>query len=187
MPGYYEGAPAAEISLTLLPKDLAKAKLMISRQMKPVTKPWVRAGMLFTASLLFLAILPYYWLRYGNFWVPVLLFLLFFGASLWARFRLPKLEEKGLEQKFATNKLRLLETKVTLYRDSFKVENEFQRFEGSWAEFSACYEDKNYIAAVGSGSYPLLVLKKEQMPKEQQEQASLCLQNYFAGRYKKML
>ena len=53
MHGFYEGEAAVTAEFTLSPEDYAKARLLAERQLKPVTRPWVRAGMLITASLLF--------------------------------------------------------------------------------------------------------------------------------------
>ncbi len=186
MHGYYEGEAAVTAEFTLGPEDYAKARLLAERQMKPVTRPWVRAGMLLTASLLFLAILPYYSVRYGSVWAPIFLFLLFLASALWAGLRLPKLEEAGLARAYATDRLLLLKTTVSLYRDTFTAENEYQTFEENWVDYVRCFESREYIVAVGGKNLPFLVMKKEQMTGEQREKASRCVENYFAGRYKKV-
>jgi hypothetical protein len=184
--GYYEGEALVTASFILEPEDYAKARLLVQRHMKPITRPWVRAGMLLTVSLLFLALLPYSMQKYGNIWAPLLLFLLFLSCSLWAGFRLPKLEEGWLRSMYATDRFALLETTVCLYRDTFTAENAYQKFEENWVDFTRCLESREYIVAVGGKNYPLLVMKKEQMTQEQQEKASRCVENYFAGRYKRV-
>lgn len=186
MHGFYEGEAAVTAEFTLSPEDYAKARLLAERQLKPVTRPWVRAGMLITASLLFLAILPYYSVRYGSIWLPLALFLLFLASAVWAGLRLPKLEEAGLAREYATDRLLLLKATVSLYRDTFTVVNKYQTFEENWVEYTRCFENRDYIVAVGGKNYPLLVMKKDQMTQEQREKASRCVENYFAGRYKKV-
>lgn len=183
-----------EARVTLRPEDLARARLLVERQTKPITRPWVRAGMLLTASLLFLAILPCSIAVYGSgefsmhqgVWLPLLMFLLFFAAGIWAGARLPKLEEEGWKRRYATDALRLESARIVLYRDSFTVETPFQRFTENWVDFDRCYESRDFFVASGGKNYRMLVLPKAQLSPEQQEQAAACLQNYFAYRYRKV-
>ena len=114
----------------------------------------------------------------------------YFGESIpklgFGLMRLPKLEEAGLAREYATDRLLLLKATVSLYRDTFTVVNKYQTFEENWVEYTRCFENRDYIVAVGGKNYPLLVMKKEQMTQEQREKASRCVENYFAGRYKKV-
>ncbi len=186
MPGFYEGDPFFTGEITLSPKDLAKASLLAQRQKKPASRPWVRGGMLLTASLLFLAVIPYYQAVYNEFWFPLALCLLFLLLAVGAWAVLPRLEEEEEIRRFSTDGFRLEPARVCLYRDSFTLENAFQRFTENWVDFQNCYESREYFIVTGGKNYRLLVLPKAQLSQKQQEEAAFGLQQQFAFRYKKV-
>lgn len=186
MPGYYDSEILMKGEFTLQPEDLAKARLVAERQLKPMARPWVRAGMLLTASVLLLAVLPQYYRWLGNAWFPASMAAILFLCALWVGIRLPKLEENALRQKYASNSFRFLPFTLQLYRDSFSLQNEYQTYEENWVDFSHCFETREYFIAAGGDAYRLLVLKKEQMTESQQEDTARCLEHHFAGRYRKL-
>ena len=154
MPGFYEGKPAAVVRQKMTGALYTQASLTARRQMFPLTRPGVRAGICVTLALLCLSGTPWYAARYGGVWAPVALEVLLLLLAAFFLFVQPKNEQAQLEKKFSSNPLLALETTASVYRDSVVLENECEKILEYWTEFQRCFETPRYfVAADGNGIY----------------------------------
>ena len=186
MPGFYEGKPAAVVRQKMTGALYTQASLTARRQMFPLTRPGVRAGICVTLALLCLSGTPWYAARYGGVWAPVALEVLLLLLAAFFLFVQPKNEQAQLEKKFSSNPLLALETTASVYRDSVVLENECEKILEYWTEFQRCFETPRYFVAAGGRERYLWVLDKDALSQEECARVSQLLADAFAAKYHRL-
>lgn len=186
MPGFYEGKPAAVVRQTLTGTLYTQASLTARRQMFPLTRPGVRAGICVTLALLCLSGTPWYAVQFGGVWAPVAMEVMLLLLAAFLLFVQPKNEQAQLEQAFSSNPLLALETTVSVYRDSVVLESGREKILEYWTEFQRCFETPRYFVAAGGRERYLWVLDKTALSTEECAQVSQMLADAFAAKYRKL-
>lgn len=183
MPGFYEGEPVARISGELRAEEYAQAWVMLEQRYGTLRTAGKKALALAVMLVLLLCLLPWYAARYASFYIPaVVAALCLFGIWWQLLYRPAAAYRRGL-QNYRSNRLITLPAQLTLYRDSYFIQNQYEEKNGYWTDFAACVETDSLIVAMGGWERRMLVIAKRNVPAQEQEALSSLLENTFATRY----
>lgn len=185
MPTFYEGSPIAEIDQTVSADEWARAYYIAQSMLFPTRRKEVKAGICVTAALLIGSIIPVYRFRFSTIVGPVcgILFALILAAAFY--FVQPNEILRWGRTLYRSNALLAVPEKITVYRDSVVIENEYEKILEYWTDFAKCIETKDAFVITGGLERSLLTICKRGLKPEQVAALSSHFADTFATRYEK--
>lgn len=186
MPTFYEGKPVEAIEQTVSAADYASAYYSVQSSLSLMHKREVKAGICVTLAVITGTVIPVYYARFLTFWGPFCGIFIFLALAAIFFFVQPNDIKSWAEELYRSNPLLSLPQKVTVYRDSLVVENEYEQFTEYWTDFSGCIETRDAFVLNGGRERNLLVLKKSGLSEEQKNRLSAHFSDTFASHYRKI-
>lgn len=185
MPTFYEGKPIEIFEQVIDADDYAAAYYTAQEAISPMHKKEVKACLCLSVAAVIGALIPAYHTHSATFWVPfggivlaVLLAVLFYFVQ-------PNDIKKWAAQLYRFNALLALPEKISIYRDSVLIENQYEQLMEYWTDFFKCVESKSAFVAIGGRERNLLIIKKQSLTEEQRNQITAHFSDAFASRYQK--
>jgi len=185
MPTFYEMKPVEILEQTMEADEYAAAYLAAQESISSLRKKEVKAGICLTVAAVIGALIPAYHTHSATYWVPigaiaaaVLLAALFYFVQ-------PSNIKRWAAELYRSNALLALPEKISIYRDSVLIENQYEQMMEYWTDFYKCVESKSLFVAIGGRERNLLVIKKQTLTEEQRNTLSAHFADAFASRYQK--
>lgn len=139
--------------------------------------------LLAVVAALCLFYMPYYSSLYGTVWIPAGVAAACVLAAAYYQVWLTHWAQKRAAVCFESNRLLSQTAQVSLYRDSYTVENEYEELQGHWTDNTACVETGELFVITGGWDRPLLVIPKHNVGPEQVQQVSEHFERTFVKKY----
>lgn len=185
MPTVYESNPIEVLTVTLNSEDFQTAYNLAEQNISPLHHREVKAGFCLTLAILIGSSIPCYAIHYASYWIPIGAIVVMLVAAAFFYVKQPRIIKKWAAQVYDSNRLLSLKNQMALYRDSMVIENEFEKATEYWTDFDKCLENSGYFVLTGGTNRGMVVIKKQDLSKEQLDKVSVHLQNAFAYRYRK--
>lgn len=185
MPTYYEGEPIAIIEQTVSPEKWADAYYTAWSMLFPIRRKEVKAGICLTVAVLIGSVIPIYRTQFSTIVVPICGILYALTLAAMSYFVQPNGIKRWAQTLYRSNKLLSLPEKITIYRDSVIIENEYEKILEYWTDFAKCIETKDAFVITGGMERSLLTICKHELEREQVTALSSHFANTFAARYVK--
>lgn len=184
MPTYYEGAPIASFENTVSEKDYVRAWEIF--EMRRGTLRGREIKCFFSLSAAVLCAVQSVAYRSNFFTAAVLcvliaVFLLLFFYFLFLK---PRSVRNYAGEVFRSQKTLALSEKIEIYRDSFRLQNEYETLCGYWTDFSECVETPGLLVLLKGTDRILLVIDKEQRSEEEKRLLSEHFSSVYARGYR---
>ena len=183
MPTFYEGEPLAVFSFTISEQDYEEAYYLQQNFRSAMHRKETKVAICLTAALLFAALIPYFYRKFGSFWIPAIGIILSIWIGIFFLILQPKAFRRMGSEIYQSNRLLQLVNTVSVYRDSLIYENENEKFSQYWTDFEQCLETEIMFFFVG-GERNLLILKKDGLSLEDQKRLSEHFQSIFVSKYR---
>ena len=185
MPTFYESNPIEKLTVTLNSEDFQAAYNLAEQNISPFHHRELKTGFCLTLAVLIGSSIPCYAIHYASYWIPIGAIVVMLAAAIFFYEKQPRIIKKWAAQVFESNRLLGLKNQMVLYRDSMVIENEFEKASEYWTDFDKCLENPGYFVLTGGTNRSMIVIKKQDLSKEQLDKVSVHLQNSFAYRYHK--
>lgn len=185
MPTFYDNEPIEEICQTISKDEYKEAFYIGDSAVSPMHTKWVKTGICLSAAIIVGSLLPIYRNNFITFWVPSCAFVIFLLLALYFYYIQPKEIKKWGEKIYITSAFLPLPQKIKIYRDSVVLENEYEKILEYWTDFAKCVETNSFYILTGGRERSLLIIKKNGLTPEQNQNISKHFSNEFALRYMK--
>jgi len=185
MPTFYESNPIEKLSVTLNSDDFQNSYNLVEQNISPIHHREVKAGFCLTLAVLIGSSIPCYAIHYASYWIPIGAIIVMLAAAVFFYAEQPRIIKKWATQVFESNQLLNLKNEIVLYRDCMVIENEYEKLSEYWTDFDKCLENSGYFVLTSGTNRSMVVIKKQDLSKEQLDRVSVHLQNFFAYRYHK--
>lgn len=185
MPTFYESEPIEKITITLNSSDYQNAYLFAEQNISPMHRRSVKTVLCINIAILIASFIPFYANHYSSYWIPICAVFLMLVAAGFFFLEQPRIIKKWAAQIFESNQFLRLSNQMILYRDCIVIENEYEKISEYWTDFDKCLENSGYFVLTGGINRYMLVIKKQDMSKEQICTVSTHMENTFARHYYK--
>lgn len=185
MPSFYEGDPIAVLEQKLTQEEYAAAYVLSQEGLTPANRKEFKVAVCVAAAALTGSAIPLYYSYFYSAWLPGIVLAFFLLLGVYFAVVIPRNIREWGKTLFAACRLVQLPTKISVFRDSVRIENGTETITEYWTDFRACMENSRYIVLTGGRQRSRLILKKDGLSPADQERLSTHFKNTFVRRYRR--
>lgn len=183
MPTYYENKVAA-CEITVSEQEYAAAWTLYQARFGRLKGKNLKTFLCMALAVLSGCYIPTYLAQYDSFWIPAAVVLIGLAGAVYFQILLPQQEMGYGRELYRNSKFLSLPAQISLYRDSYCEENQYEKIVGHWTDTLGCSETKQLFVVMGGWDRMLLVLPKKNLTPEETQRVSEHFQNTFVEKYK---
>lgn len=184
MPTFYEGGLIADIKNQVTDAESYAAALVYTEKSIGHLKYNTLYTLLFAATALACGFDAYRSITVARMIISCVLCALTLAFAVYfAWYRVRKIELR-VKSQYDKSPLLLSPVSMDIYRDSFKIKNEYECFDGYWTDIVCGYENSKRIVLVTQWIHRPIVILKNESNSDSVDKISRHLKNTLTNRYK---
>lgn len=184
MPTFYEGGLIADIKNQITDVESYAAALVYTEKSMGHLKYNTLYTLLFAATAVLFGLDAYRSITVTRMIISCVLCALALAFAVYfAWYRVRKVE-LSVKSQYDKSPLLLSPMSMDIYRDSFKIKNEYECFDGYWTDIVCGYEDSRRIVLITQWLQRPIVILKNESNSDSVAKISRHLKNTLTNRYK---